>query len=130
MLISIAVIFSSFPAKSQEEGFEDITCEQAKTLIEKNEKNNEFVILDTRPKEMFNKGHLKYAIYYDVYAEGFGTWLDSLDKNKTYLVYCNAGIRSREACTIMHDKGFKTLYHMYEGIITWSGEKGYETISK
>jgi len=47
--------------------------------------------------------------------------LDSLDKDKIYLVYCRAGSRSAKASQIMSDLKFKKIYNMDGGFDTWYG---------
>ncbi len=42
-----------------------------------------------------------------------------MDKQKIYLVYCQSGVRSRDAVDLMKEIGFKNVYHMYEGIAGW-----------
>ncbi len=34
-------------------------------------------------------------------------WVDELDKDKVYLVYCAGGVRSARACKKMSEMGFK-----------------------
>ena len=101
---------------------EDITPQEAFTLIQDNENNPEFVILDVRTPEEFADGHLKNAITLDYYSETFRDELSKLDKDKTYLVYCRSGKRSRNAVDIMEELNFKEVYNMSGGIIEWEAE--------
>jgi rhodanese-related sulfurtransferase len=119
----IFVLSSLFIALScslaQYEGPENITCKEAPELIQKLEKDSSFVILDLRPESMFKEGHLENAKFHDVFADDFENWLKDLDKNQTYLLYCNRGHRSGIAMEKMKEMGFKNLYHLYEGIREW-----------
>jgi rhodanese-related sulfurtransferase len=124
----ILLIISNIALFSQGIEIKDITCEEAVELIKANQGNSNFIILDTRTEEMFNKSHLKNAIVYDVYNEGFNKYLETLDKSKIYLIYCTSGVRSAEAVEKMKEKGFGKIYHMFEGISTWR-IKNFETIS-
>jgi rhodanese-related sulfurtransferase len=38
--------------------------------------------------------------------------LNQLDKNKTYLVYCNTGQRARRAVEVMNQNGFKNVSYI------------------
>ena len=45
--------------------------------------------------------------------------LDSLNKNKTYLIYCYSGRRSALAANYLKEKGFTQLFNMAGGIKDW-----------
>ena len=47
--------------------------------------------------------------------------IESMDKSKTYYVYCRSGGRSGQACMLMNAKGFKT-YNLAGGMLSWTGE--------
>lgn len=106
---------------------ENISCKQASDLIQKFSENSSFVILDLRPESMFKKEHIKNAIFRDVFEDGFEDWLKGLDKEKTYLLYCNKGHRSGIAMEQMKEMGFKNLHHLFEGIREWN-KQGFPTI--
>jgi len=55
---------------------------------------------------MFSKEHIEGAIYHDVFAADIDEWLQSLDKTKTYLIYCTIGHRSGIAFNKMKEMGF------------------------
>ena len=103
---------------------EDITTQEAFTLIQENENNPDFVILDVRTPEEFAEGHLENAINLDYYSETFWDELNKLDKDKTYLVYCRSGNRSGKGKTlgIMKELGFREAYNMLGGIVEWKAE--------
>ena len=76
---------------------EDITAEEAFTLIQANQQNPEFVIIDVRTPEEFTDGHIENAINLDFRSDGFRNEIERLDRDKTYLIYCRSGNRSRGA---------------------------------
>ena len=101
----------------------DITPREAWELIRKNQSNPKFVILDVRtPKEFFRE-RIPGAINQDFYAATFKQALSRLDPQKTYLVYCKSGLRSRLASELMEKLGFKNIYNMKEGIEGWKNSK-------
>ena len=57
------------------------------TLIQDNQSNQDFVILDMRTKSSFLTGHIDQAQNLDYYSSTFRSDLDQLDKNLAYLVY-------------------------------------------
>jgi len=65
---------------------EDITPQEAFTLIQNNQNNPDFVIIDVRTPQEFAEEHIENALNIDYYSETFRDELNKLDKNKTYLV--------------------------------------------
>ena len=87
------------------------------------EADNNAVILDVRTEEEWNDGIIPNAILLDIYkGQGFIYGLEELDKSKNYYVYCKAGGRSAQACSIMNQLGFENTYNLMGGITEWSGE--------
>ncbi len=101
---------------------ENITPQEAFTLIQENENNPDFVIIDVRTPEEFADGHIENAVNIDYYSETFRDELNRLGKNKTYLIYCRSGTRSGSALSIMEELNFGEVYNMSGGIIAWNGE--------
>ena len=102
---------------------EDITPQEAFTLMQDNEGNPSFVILDVRTAEEFASGYIENAINIDYYSDAFRDELDNLDKTKTYLIYCRSGRRSADALDIMTELDFREVYNMLGGIIDWQAEE-------
>ena len=106
---------------------EDITPQEAFTLIQNNQNNPDFVIIDVRTQGEFAEQHIKNATNIDLYSEAFQDMLNKLDKNKTYLIYCRSGGRSRTALDIMAELNFKEVYNILGGINQWKTE-GFPTV--
>lgn len=80
------------------------------------------VILDVRRPEEYAEGHLPHAINIDWLNEkAFSEALPTLDKNRTYYVYCRSGRRSNAAATRMQAEGFKVV-DMAGGYLRWKKE--------
>ena len=101
---------------------EDITPQEAFTLIQNNQNNPDFVIIDVRTLEEFAEEHIENATNIDFYSETFRDMLNNLDKNKTYLIYCRVGGRSGSALDIMAELNFKEVYNILGGINQWKAE--------
>lgn len=78
------------------------------------------VILDVRTPGEFATGHIANAINIDAESGSFASQIESLDKTKTYAVYCRSGNRSGNATKIMAESGFTSLYNMLGGTIDWT----------
>ncbi len=102
---------------------EDVTTEEAYALIQDNQDNPNFAIIDVRTPEEYNAGHIENAMILDYYEDNFKDELDKLDKDKTYLIYCKSGNRSGKARDIMRDLNFTEVYNMLGGIIQWGSDE-------
>ena len=125
----IFLIIASGFSFAQDSGSENMTCSEAFALIQKYQNDTNFVILDLRTQAMYDGEHIENAIVYDVFSEGFDTWVNQLNKDKIYLLYCTRGHRSSIALDKMKQMGFNNLYHLYQGIIEWK-DQGFKTIKK
>ncbi|MFC1869876.1 rhodanese-like domain-containing protein [Chloroflexota bacterium] len=101
----------------------DITASEALALIQENQGNPDFTIIDVRTPEEFDEGHLEKARNIDYLSETFRNNIAQQDKDKTYLIYCRSGNRSRGALNVMVELGFRKVYHLTTGIIGWLGEE-------
>ena len=80
-------------------------------------------ILDVRTPEEWREGIIPNAIQLDIYqGQGFIYKLEELDKSKNYYVYCKAGGRSAQACSIMKQLGFENTYNLIGGMLQWNGD--------
>lgn len=102
----------------------DLSPARALDLIEENEGNPDFVILDVRTAEDFEDDHIENAVNIDFYAVDFLDQIGALDRRKTYLVCCRSGVRSSETADRMRDLGFDKVYSLSGGI---TALRQYET---
>jgi rhodanese-related sulfurtransferase len=77
------------------------------------------VLLDVRSAGEFYAGHIEGAINIDVEGMTFEGEIASLDKTKTYAIYCQSGRRSRIAVDTMNKAGFTKLFNLDQGIGSW-----------
>ena len=124
LVVGVTVITSCIGTKTTTK---DITPQEAFTLIQKNQNNPDFVIIDVRTPEEFAGEHIEQATNIDFYSETFRDTLNALDKNKTYLIYCQVGGRSSSALDIMAELNFKEVYNILGGINQWKAE-GLSTV--
>jgi len=106
---------------------EDTTPQEAFTLIQNNQNNPDFVIIDVRTPAEFTAEHIENATSINFYSEAFRDMLNNLDKNKTYLIYCRVGGRSGSALGIMAELNFKEAYNLSGGINQWK-TAGFPTV--
>ena len=87
----------------------------------KKNKNNK--LIDVRSLEEHENERIPNSTLIDInYPKEFLENLDSMDKNKSYFIYCRSGNRSSKACFIMNSMGFKKTFNLLGGILEWEGE--------
>ncbi len=105
-----------------------VSAQDFKSLLEKYAGDENTVLLDVRTKQEFDAGHIKGAKQLDFYqTEKFVTSLASLDRDKTYFIYCNSGNRSGKTLQLMQAMGFKKVYDLQGGIKAWRAN-GFEEV--
>jgi len=103
------------PERKEAKGFKNIDV----TEFEKLRSDKKNVVLDVRTQREFDAGHIPGAVNLDVNAPDFPEKVAKLDKNKTYLVHCGAGVRSAKACDKMSRLAFPKLYNLEGGFKAW-----------
>jgi rhodanese-related sulfurtransferase len=122
LLVTVFLYGCTIQTDSPNQIFEDVGVQEAFELIQDNQGNQSFVIIDIRTWAEFNEGHIENAVNIDFYSETFKEDLDKLDKNKIYFIYCRSGNRSGRAMPIMKELGFKEVYNLSVGIKKWIAE--------
>jgi len=101
--------------KKETKGFKNVDVSEFEKL--RADKKN--VVLDVRTQKEFAAGHIPEAVNIDVNAPDFPEKVAKLEKNKTYLVHCAAGVRSAKACDKMSHLAFPKLYNLEGGFKAW-----------
>lgn len=78
------------------------------------------VVIDVRTPGEYASGHIANATNIDVESGMFEQQIASLDKSKTYAVYCHSGRRSANAASIMSKAGFTKIYNLDGGVTAWA----------
>ena len=88
--------------------------------------NEPGVVIDVRTDQEYNSGHLTLSKYqYDFSGGEFARKIETLDKDKTYYLFCRTGNRSGQAARLMKKNGFENVYNVggFKGLV----EEGFET---
>lgn len=87
-----------------------ITTADLKKRIEDGE---DITIIDARVPHQYEQAHVDGAI--NMPHDKIRTEIDSLDKEKTTVTYCNKGVTGNAAQNILLNKGFKKVYNLSGG---------------
>ncbi len=99
--------------------YKTVSSEEAYNIIET---RDDIIVLDVRNKDEYDEGHIENAI--NIPLSEIETRIkedvtDNLDT--TILVYCKAGVRSKEASEILSGMGYTNIINM-GGISSWKWE--------
>jgi rhodanese-related sulfurtransferase len=126
VLLSFSVATVASAADAKDEKKPPAIKKEAKSFnnidvaaFEKLRADKKNVVLDVRTQKEFEKGHIPGALNIDVNAADFPEKVARLEKNKTYLVHCGAGVRSAKACEKMGHLDFPRLYNLEGGFKAW-----------
>lgn len=114
---------NNFVNDSSSRIFESVSPSDFDSLL-----SEDVVLLDIRTSQEFDSGHIEEAISIDFYSSSFKSDIKSLDKTRTYLIYCRSGSRSSNALNMMEELGFKEVYDLRGGINKWK-TSGFSVIS-
>ena len=129
LLVAGAVVTGGCVGKAQI--VETITQQEALALIQENQNNPNFVIIDLWFPESFVYEHIENAINIKYYSQNFRDELDKLDKDKTYLIYSGSscGGVGWNALAIMEELNFWEVYNMSGMCLGWKLE-GFPTVGE
>jgi len=98
-------------------GFVNILPVELKGKLDSRE---DFTLVDVRWPLQYQAGHLPTAISMPVTTLRLA--MNSLDRNKEVVVYCQNGIMSVSACNILVAGGFRDVKNLAGGISAWPYE--------
>lgn len=83
---------------------------------------NEVTIIDVRTPAEYQNGHIKNAQNINVQSGDFKAKMQNFDREKPIYIYCRSGSRSANAGIILEEMGFKEIYDLKGGILSWKGK--------
>ncbi|MGG7177357.1 rhodanese-related sulfurtransferase [Clostridium paraputrificum] len=88
---------------------------------------DDVIIVDGRNDYEYEIGHFRGAIKADVQNfKQFPKWIDETlgdSKDKKILTYCTGGIRCEKLTGVLLEKGFKDVYHLEGGIVSYGKDE-------
>ena len=84
-------------------------------------------LIDVRTAGEFAQGHIANAKNIDVNSNDFQQKVSKLDKNKAIMIYCLSGGRSSNAMNVLSSMGFKEIYNLSRGMMSWRAANMPET---
>jgi len=129
-LAAVACAFLFLPPAHRAQGaageYLDLSPAEARDLLAKRSGDPRFVLLDVRTPKEFQAERIEGAVMVDYLSPSFRDEMANFDREKTYLVYCRTGNRTKGALKVMRELGFRNLLHLADGIAKWK-EAGIPT---
>ena len=110
-------VFLNLPDAAAAVLYGDITAFELKSRMD-DESDAGFVILDIREKESYKGGRIPGAM--NIPLGELGYRFSILDRTKDIIVYCDVGLRSKVACRVLANAGFKDVYNLTGGLKQWN----------
>lgn len=115
VLAALLTIFAALDtATVQAQGIIEVSAAEAKALIDT---TPDLVIIDVSPA--FRKGHLPGAINYPLGDGTLENTLPSLDREKSYLVYCHNDTAAIKGAQKLVAAGFPKVYRLKGNYSGW-----------
>jgi rhodanese-related sulfurtransferase len=126
--VVLAFLFRPSFLRAQEAvgGFADLSPAEGRETIARRSGDPGFVLLDVRTPSEFAEERIRGAVMVDYRSPSFRDEMAKLDREKTYLVYCRTGNRTKGALQVMRELGFRNVLHLAGGITKWK-EAGFPT---
>lgn len=99
-------------------GVQSVNAEQ---FAKEMEKQRDFLLIDVREPHEFRRGHIRGAR--NIPLSQLPEQLSSVTTDKRILLYCQSGVRSRQAAKFLSQKGFTNIVNLRGGIMSWHGER-------
>src|SRR4051812_42767968 len=101
-----------------EKMWKDISPEEVEILI-KERKDIQFI--DVREREEFQVEHISGVKL--IPMSELENRMSEINPDKEAVLICRSGKRSSRVCTFLEMQGYKHLYNMTGGMLSWTGEK-------
>jgi rhodanese-related sulfurtransferase len=112
------VIVAGFVSGDKEKNkFKEMSADDLATIL-RGKNAHEYQIIDVRaPLELERQGMIDSAV--NIELDHLRDNLHLLDKGKSTVLYCARGLRGYLATMILQNNGFKNLYNLGGGFLTW-----------
>ena len=91
----------------------ELSYENLKKLIRN---NSDIIIVDVRSPQEFAENRINSSINIPVYDIEHNAVSYLRNRNSIIIVYCQSGVRSKKACTILEKLGYTNVYNLTGGL--------------
>lgn len=113
ILLALLVLWMLYKQFAPVKGVRNISAKQ----FQDESKGN--MIIDVREVHEYKRGHIQGAV--NIPLSQFPQRMGEIPKDKQVFLYCQSGMRSKQAAKLLSRNGYTDLAHLNGGISTWSG---------
>ncbi|MFC4767205.1 rhodanese-like domain-containing protein [Effusibacillus consociatus] len=95
-------------------GLTDLSAEE---VFQKLKNPKDHVFLDVREAHEYREGHIKG--FKNIPLSQLASRQHEIDRNKSIILTCRSGMRSRQAAKILRRNGFSRISHLKNGVLGW-----------
>lgn len=92
----------------------NISAREAKELLDK---DKSIYLLDVRTPQEYSQGKLAGSVLIPIGE--IERRVREVPKNKTIVVYCAVGARSKPVASFLTQQGYKNVYNVTDGLVGW-----------
>lgn len=86
--------------------------------------NSKSIVVDVREPEEYKRGFIKGAI--NIPLSQLERRLAEIPKDNTVLLYCQSGMRSKNAVKILSRSGYANIAHLQGGVSAWDDKLSHK----
>ena len=95
---------------------------EAQEFINSNSSRSDIWVIDVSTPWEYAECHLESAVNINLFSRSFKSRIGRFDKDRTFLLYCKIGRRSKMAQGMMRKMGFSKVYNLIGGTLLWEEE--------
>lgn len=95
-------------------GMRSLTPEQFQSEAKGNK------VIDVREVHEYKRGHIKGAV--NIPLSQLSQHIEDIPKDRAVLLYCQSGMRSKQAAKLFVRKGYANVSELRGGMMSWKGQ--------
>lgn len=112
-LLALFVLWMLYKQFAPVKGMRNLTAEQ----FQEESKGNK--VIDVREVHEYKRGHIAGAV--NIPLSQLPKRLGEIPTDKKVFLYCQSGMRSKQAAKLLSRNGYTNLANLHGGISVWSG---------
>lgn len=117
IILFALIAYFLFSRLAPVKGLKNINAQQFKDEL--NRRTPKY-IMDVREPNEYKNGFIPGAV--NVPLSQLSARINALPKDKPLYLYCQSGMRSKQAARILAKKGYSNLINLKGGIMSWKGK--------
>jgi len=118
ILFAVVIVIFFYTRFSSVRGMRNMNAAQFEEAIQSTANR---LVIDVREPGEFKGGHIAGAVNYPL--SSINDKVKSIPSDKQLFIYCQSGMRSRQAARVLSKNGYTNLVNLQGGFLSWRGKK-------